>query len=255
MVLDYNKITEFMIESGKRLIKRTGNISDIGITKKDLTEEDLAIERGFKDIIKSFGDEHIIYAEEENGMFEHSENIWIVDPISGTSNFIKGLPYYAIVIAHLINHKTVFSAVYNPSAGELYTAYTGKGAFLNGERIKVSEGNRKIILRESSQWTQPELVEKIEESTEEFTVEKNTHSMGINYCAVARGDVDGIISMTKDSFPEFAGALIIQEAGGVFTNIEGKSDLNSTDRIFIGGNIKCYNDLFPLVKEQLSINP
>ena len=77
----------------------------------------------------------MLYAEEENNIFEHSRNIWIVDPISGTSNFIQGLPYYSIVIAHLINRKTVFSAIYNPSTNELFTAHLGKGAFLNGERI------------------------------------------------------------------------------------------------------------------------
>lgn len=79
--------------------------------------------------------------------------------------------------------------------------------------------------------------------------------MGINYCAVASGKVDGIIAMTKDSFPEFAGALIIQEAGGKFTNIDGQSDLNSTDRIFIGGNTKIYDDLLPLVREVVFEKP
>lgn len=65
-----------MLVSGKRLAGRVGNIADIGITKKYLTEEDLAIERGFKNIINSFGDNHVLYAEEENDVFKNSDNLW-----------------------------------------------------------------------------------------------------------------------------------------------------------------------------------
>jgi hypothetical protein len=75
--------------------------------------------------------------------------------------------------------------------------------------------------------------------------------MAINYCGVACGRYDGVISLSKDSFPEFAGDLIIQEAGGRFTNIEGEDNIKPTDRIFIGGNKKCYDELFPLVKQVL----
>jgi fructose-1,6-bisphosphatase/inositol monophosphatase family enzyme len=70
MEIDYKRITDFMLDSGKRILAKAGNIKDIGITKKDLTEEDLAIERGFKEIIQSFGPEHILFAEEENAIFE-----------------------------------------------------------------------------------------------------------------------------------------------------------------------------------------
>src|SRR5579863_94873 len=114
MEKEYQKIIDFMLVSGKRLIQRTGNIKDIGITKTDLTEEDLAIERGFKEIISSFEGEHVLYAEEEHDVFKNADSIWVADPISGTANFIQGKPYYSIVITHLINHKAVFAAVYNP---------------------------------------------------------------------------------------------------------------------------------------------
>lgn len=76
--------------------------------------------------------------------------------------------------------------------------------------------------------------------------------MAVNYCAVACGRSDGIAAFTKDAFPEFAGGFIIQEAGGKFTNIQGRSDISSTDRIFIGGNEKCYDEIFPLIKQAVS---
>jgi len=96
MAVDYQKVIDFMLVSGKRLVMRAGKIADIGIIKKDLTEEDLAIERGLKEIITSFGSDHALFAEEENDVFQESKNVWAVDPISSTSSFIKGLPHYAL---------------------------------------------------------------------------------------------------------------------------------------------------------------
>lgn len=247
---EYQKIIDFMLVSGKRLATRTGNIKDIGITKTDLTEEDLAIERGFKEIISSFEGEHVLYAEEENDVFKVADSIWVADPISGTANFIQGKPYYSIVITHLIKHKPVFAAVYHPGVDELFTAYAGKGAFLNNQPIKVSEGNNKIIVPESSLGRMQELglADKARDLLKNYNLEVNQHSMAINYCAVACGRYDGIASFSKDSFPEFAGSLIIQEASGRFTNIEGEDTIKPADRIFIGGNKSLYNELYSLIK-------
>lgn len=245
MKVDYQKIIDFMTVSGKRLVKRAGNIDDIGITKINLTEEDLTIERGFKDIIKSFDGEHVLYAEEENDFYESASNIWVADPISGTHNFIKGLPHYAIVISHLVDHKTVFAAVYDPSVDHLYTAYLGRGSFLNGEQIKVNNGlSKKMIARISSKRVGAEdLKKKIRENFAGYEIEDNKFSMAVNYCWVASGLFDGIISFTKDSFPEFAGSLIVREAGGNFTNKDGQSEILPSDRIFIGGNENVYKKI------------
>ena len=252
-MIDYQKITDFMLVSGKRLAGRVGNIADIGITKKYLTEEDLAIERGFKNIINSFGDNHVLYAEEENDVFKNSDNFWVVDPISGTKGFIEGRPNsYSIVISHLINHKAVFAAVYNPTADELFTAYIGKGAFLNNESIRVSHRSSQVILRPSTSWKRPEVIERLNQLLKGYSVISNWNSIAIQYCEVACGRADGIITATKDAFPEFAAALIIREAGGKFTNLRGSSDIDPADRIFIGGNQKIYNELFMFSNEALS---
>ena len=249
--IDYQQLLDFMLDSGKRLLARTGNIADIGVTKTDLTEEDLAIERGFKKIVEGFGKEHILYAEEEHDLFKKSEHVWVVDPISGTKNFIHGLPHYSIVIAHLVNRKTVFAAVYDPSVDEMFTAYKGKGSFLNGKPIHLSDSATKVILRPSSKWQEPEVIENAEKMLSEYTIERNTYSMAINYCSVACGRSDGVMSFTKDSFPEFAGGFILQEAGGKFTNIHGHSDISPTDRIFIGGHPKMYEQLLSIAQRSV----
>ncbi len=247
--VDYQRLLDFIKDAGERLALRAGNIADIGITKTDLTEEDLAIERGLKEIISSFSKEHVLYAEEENFEFEKSEHVWVVDPISGTANFIKGLPHYSIVIAHLVQHKAVFAAVYDPSVDELFTAHKDKGAFLNGNPIRTSTDNSRIILRPSSKWQEPEVIKKAEKMLSHYETETNTYSMAVNYCHVACGRFDGIISFTKDSFPEFAGGLIVREAGGKFTNIHGHSDIAPSDRIFMGANTATYDQLLAIARE------
>ncbi|MFA6432755.1 MAG: inositol monophosphatase family protein [Candidatus Paceibacterota bacterium] len=247
MAVDYQKVLDFMKDSGHRLKERSGNVSDIGVTKTNVTDEDFAIERGFKAIILGFGSDHVLYAEEENDVFVDFENVWAADPISGTRCFIAGEPHYSITIAHIVSGKVVFSAVYDPSVDELYTAYVGKGAFLNGIAIKVSQGNTRIIFRPSSKWHDPEVIRRAETAVSLFELERNAYSMAVNYCWVAAGRFDGVVSFTKDSFPEFAGGFILQQAEGCFTNVHGDSNIASHDRIFIGGNKSTYDELFPVI--------
>jgi len=249
MNAEYQKIIDFMRESGQRLQQRAGKITDIGVAKANLTEEDFRIERGFSEIIKGFGPGHTLYAEEENDLFQKSDNVWIVDPISSTESFIRGRPHYAIVISHYLKGRARFAAVYDPSVDELFTAETGKGAFINGKKIHIKDGRKpKMILPYWPSLAPRKMVKKIEQSLGDFTVLKTRYSMAIVYCNIACGRVQGVISFTVDSFPEFAGALIIKEAGGVFTNLEGSEALKPEDRVFIGGTPAVYKELHKIVK-------
>jgi myo-inositol-1(or 4)-monophosphatase len=247
MEIEYQKIIDFVLQSGKRLVERAGKIKDIGITKKDVTEEDFAIERGFKEIINGFGPEHVLYAEEENDVFKESNQLWVVDPISGTSTFLKGDPHYGIVVSHLVNHETVFAAVYDPAVDELFTAYKGKGAFLNGKKIKVAEADAPYLFRVSQVYP-ANVMESVGALLIHHDSKTEVGSLAVSYCRVARGIYSGVISFTKDSFPEFAGAFVVKEAGGKFTNLEGQENILPTDRIFVGGNEKAYEVLMETMK-------
>jgi myo-inositol-1(or 4)-monophosphatase len=247
MDIDYSRITDFILTSGKRIVTKAGKIKDIGITKKDLTEEDLAIERGFKEIIQSFGPEHVLFAEEEHAVFAESNQLWIVDPISGTSSFLKGEPHYGIVVSHVVHHETVFAAVYDPSVDELFTAYKGKGAFLNDKPIYVNE--HAPCLFRVSQVYPANVMERLGSILSPlYEVKTEVGSLAVSYCQVARGKYSGVVSMTKDSFPEYAGAFIVKEAGGVFTNIKGEENFSPTDRFFIGGDFKTQASLINILQ-------
>ncbi len=248
----YKEITTFIVSEGKRIAKRAGKIEDIGVKKQFLTEEDLIIERGLKKIIHNYYPKHGFYAEEEHDSFPANEDVWIADPISGTAAFIKNLPGYAIVISHTRKNEVLFSAVYVPSTNKLFTAFKGKGAFLNGKKISVSNKEEKIVFLISLEWKKPEIVEKILEKTKRFQINQNRYGQSSTLCHVAMGDYDGGINLCKDSFPMFALSLIVQEAGGVFTNLKGDSNIHFNDRVFISGNKTVYKKLFEITREILS---
>lgn len=249
MYLKYEKIIEYIVSEGKNLVSASKNIPS---TERAtfFKEADLRIERGLKTIIKNFGEDHELFSEEENLLFKKSKNMWVADPISGTQSFLNGLPHYCLVIAHLVDNEIKFACVYDPSSDDLFTAYLGKGSFLNGEQIFVSKEKRKVVVRGVTHYQDADLVERILLSTQKkFEVEKSYYSYAFDYCLVARGLIDGVISLTKDSFPEFAGSLIVREAGGIFTNKNGDEKIKETDRIFVIGNKDTYLELLDIISD------
>lgn len=241
----YHEIISFITASGKRLRERSGNIADIGITKQYLTEEDLRIERGLQEIIGRLGDGHSVFAEEEHDNFHATPHVWVIDPISSTKNFIEGLPHYAIVVTHVAQAQSQFAAIYDPSTDELFAAHRGKGAYRNGERLQLPvTGSRQVIFRVSYAWNDLAGAERVRATLPGYELVTNTDSIGVNYAELARGDVCGLICFAKDSFPNFAGSLLVQEAGGIATNAQGESNIQPSDRIFVAGNREQYASLF-----------
>ncbi|MBU0743853.1 MAG: hypothetical protein KKE11_00565 [Gammaproteobacteria bacterium] len=245
----YKKIIEQLVSSGKRIREKSGKIQDIGVAKKNLTEEDIRIERELKEIVKEFDQKHEFYAEEENEDFLEAKDVWAVDPISGTSAFIRGLPNYAIVAAHIHNNEVQFAAVYDPSMDNLYTAYRNKGAYLNNQKILVKNDPEKpsIIFNWSPDWKDSAKAKKIFYELSDFELYRMLSSYAVNDCLVACGKYNGVVCLAKDSFPSFASSLIIREAGGIFTNINGEENIRPSDRIFIGGDAKTYQKLKSIV--------
>lgn len=247
----YTKIVEQMVISGKRLREKAGKIKDIGVTKQYLTEEDIRIERELEGIVHKHCPEHKFFAEEEHGDFIDAEDVWVVDPISGTRVFLEGLPHYGIVVSHVHHKQVQFAAVYDPSAETLYTAQRNKGAYRNGKKISIQSKeskNKNIVLNISRTWKDSRVAHELISALSHYTVDTTIRSHAVNDCLVASGAYNGTISLTKDSFPNFASSLIVQEAGGQYTNIDGVENIDFSDRVFLGGDQKTYAELRILLK-------
>ncbi len=250
----YNEVINYVLAEGKVIAGKCGVIPDIGVTKKYVTEEDIRIERELKSIIQSFDSSHEIYAEEENNDWKESKNVWVIDPISGTRTFVKGIPHYGMVVSHVLNGKPQFAVVYDPSIDELFKVTRGGGAFLNDKQIHMNNDDNefksiRLILNMTHKQLGNNLSKEMIMKLSGSNLFRNSNSFAVNYCWVACGRYDGVIALTKDSFPEVAGSLFIQEAGGIFTNINGNKEIGPDDNFFVGGNQQSYAQLFELVKD------
>jgi len=250
---DADELIEFIVQAGKGLVDRQGHISDIGVTKRFLTEEDIRIERRLKEIVGRLPETSNFFAEEENNNFADAPSIWIADPISGTRRFIDGTGNYAIVISHMASGAVDFAAVYNPTVDKLYEAWKDEGAYVNGKRlICANQGKEKIIFAAAGTWNASDAPAKLREILEEkYMVFPSQGSFAYNYCLVAEGAFDGAITLTHDSFPDFAGCFIANQAGLTATNIRGEKDINQNDRAFVYGNNNTYDGLLKIARENL----
>lgn len=223
----YQEIIDYVKAKGKELVANSGKVVDIGVTKDWLTKQDIEIERDLVSIVAKLEGEHKVFAEEENNMFQAADNIWIIDPISATFNYIHGLYHYAIVISHVRNGEIQFGLVYDPSVDELFTAMKGRGTYLNGQRCYVN----------SQQMAKPPILFKVSELSETYKdvnlqilsnlldigPVKDIGSYGVHYAYVACGRVQAVVHRLKDAFPEFAGKILVEEAGGKFTDLQGNA--------------------------------
>ena len=151
---------------------------------------------------------------------------WLVDPIDGTTNFING-QHYTISIALRRGNDTVCGALYNPVAGEMFTAIKGQGAFLNGERIEVSEKTDTGMmmlgtsLPTSSRFTHAGFYERLAGITEPVGGVRTVGSSANSCAYVACGRLTGYFE--ESGLVDWAvGVLLVQEAGGIVTDWWGR---------------------------------
>lgn len=211
---------------GERLVEHAGKVADIGVRKRWLTEFDLAIERDIAAYVHALPGEHTLFAEEEHDIPRQSSNQWIVDPISSTRNFVRGLPLFSTVVSHVVEGETRFALVYDPSRRELFTARRGQGAFLNGERIFVERPSDDLFLHfmpAHRSFDRSRAVDAYDKLLQLGSVRTTGMSEGLQYAYVACGRFSGCASANIDVFPAWAGRLLVEEAGGVFTDFFGNA--------------------------------
>jgi myo-inositol-1(or 4)-monophosphatase len=208
------------------------------VTNADKESEKLILTRIRRSRIKS------TVNSEEAGTLNYGSRdvVWAVDPLDGTLNFVKRIPYFAVSIGALVRGDTVAGAIYNPVLDEMFTASQGMGAYLNGKRIHVSNA---ISLRNSSLifewWTgEPSIPDPLELEKRLYHFTRSLRSPGsvaLNLCSVASGRFDGLVTVFQRSpiYETAAGCLIVEEARGRVTNSSGESWQRFSRSILAGG--------------------
>ncbi|MBN1897194.1 MAG: inositol monophosphatase [Spirochaetes bacterium] len=233
-----NSVKDFILDlikrAGKKLSDLYGKISDYEIKSgnpKDLvTTADRAIEEFIKkEIEKRFPSDTII-AEESKILEKTGRDKWYIDPIDGTTNFIRKIPFFGISIAYEVRDTLQEGAIHFPILKEIFHATRGKGAFKNDQKICVSSRNNIInsllatgfaCLRSNLDNNNLKNLNRILPLIHDI---RRTGSACYDLCSVACGRFDGFWELNLASWDVKAGALLVNEAGGKVTDFDGKED-------------------------------
>ncbi len=220
-----------------------------------VTEVDRAAEAAIIEVLREAYPQHAILAEEsgQTGETADSEYQWIIDPLDGTTNFIHGFPQYAISIALAKNGVLEQAVVFDPTRNELFTASKGAGAYLNERRIRVS---KRIRLNESLIGTGFPFREfdhvdaylaMFRELTQRTAGIRRPGAAALDLAYVACGRLDGFWEMGLQPWDMAAGVLLIQEAGGLVSDLAGETDFMQTGNVVAGGP-KIFGQLLPIIQ-------
>ena len=194
-----------------------------------VTEADLEAEQMFRDLIAARFPDHAVIGE-ESGMSPTARDArfqWIIDPVDGTTNFAHGLAFFCVSIALQIAGALAVGVIYDPIADELFTAERGEGARLNGQPIHVSNAEALIDAMMCTGFPYTVREDRLKQVAvfaaflPEAQAVRRLGSAALDLAYVACGRLDAFWEESLKAWDMAAGALIVQEAGGVVTNVDG----------------------------------
>jgi histidinol-phosphatase len=197
-------------------------------TKADqspVTEADVRAEQAIHEVLRSHFPDYGFYGEETGQHNLDAESLWLVDPIDGTKSFVRECPFFSTQIALMRAGELVLGVSSAPAYAELAWAERGRGAFLNGKPIRVSKtaalaqtivstGNLKTLARNPAGWRRlGDLIGAISRI--------RGYGDFVHYHLLARGSLDVVIESDVNILDIAALTVLVREAGGIFTDLEG----------------------------------
>lgn len=238
------------LEQGKTL---SADSLEFKNDKDIVTVVDKAVEKFIVERIAKAYPSHATYGEEfgrSRGVV--SDYCWVIDPIDGTTSFVHGQPFYSVSIALRYKDVPVLAAVCAPRLGEIFYAERGAGAFVNGERMKVSRRAKLIdsvlstgfaCLRANLQKNNLDAFCRI---VPKLRGVRRYGSAAIDMAFVAAGRLEGFWEMQLQPYDIAAGELLVTEAGGHVSDFSGRSDFPLAGTLATNGLIN--EELLPLLK-------
>ena len=217
-----------------------------------VTRVDGAAEEAVIDIVRKAYPEHGFIAEESGESTPDAEYLWIIDPLDGTTNFIHGFPQYAVSIAVQRRGTLEHAVVYDPTKNELFTASKGRGAFLNDRRIRVSKCLKLDDALVGTGFPFKELgrlelyMKQLQVFMSKSSGVRRAGAAALDLAYVACGRLDAFWELGLAPWDMAAGALLIQEAGGLVADMTGEQDFMST-----GDVVAATPKIFPAVLEAM----
>ncbi len=245
-------------EAGDIIARSADRIDQLQIENKDkndfVTEIDRAAENAIIGLLKKSYPDHAFLGE-ESGKHEGAKDAstqyeWIIDPLDGTTNFLYGIPHYAVSIALKKDGKLDQAVIYDPAKDDLFYASRGGGAFLNKRRIRVS---KRLSLENALLTTgvpyrpdQEELVDKYFQTMKALIINtagvRRPGAASLDLAYVAAGRYDGFWEYGLHEWDIAAGVLLVQEAGGLVGDLKGGDTYFKTGDI-VAASPKVFKDM------------
>ncbi|MDB5943762.1 MAG: suhB [Ramlibacter sp.] len=234
------------------------DVESVRISQKQVndfvTEVDHAAEAAIIETLLTAYPDHGILAEESGSTHgaKNAENVWIIDPLDGTTNFIHGFPVYCVSIALAVRGKVEQAVIYDPSRNDLFTATNGRGAYLNERRLRVS---KRTQLKESLISTgfpfRPgdnfnNYLRMMAEVMSRTAGLRRPGAAALDLAYVAAGYTEGFFETGLSPWDVAAGSLLVTEAGGLIGNFTGESNFMD-QRECVAGNPRIYGQLVAIL--------
>ncbi len=222
-----------------------------------VSEVDHAAEAAIIKTLRDAYPTHSFLGEESGVTAGDAENVWIIDPLDGTTNFLHGLPQYCVSIALQQRGQITQAVIYDPTRNDLYTATRGRGAFLNDRRIRVSNRARiqdAIIgtgfpFRDFAHFDA--YMAMFRDLVKKTSGIRRPGSAALDLAYVAAGWYDGFWEIGLSKWDVAAGALLVHEAGGLVGDFEGNETWLETGNI-VAGNPKVFAQILQVLRPHLT---
>ena len=219
-----------------------------------VTSIDLRSQEAIVRVILNAYPDHAIVGEEGHAGNRQSESVWFVDPLDGTTNYVHGLPFCCVSIAHCDPHGLACGVVYDPVRKETFAAARGQGATHNGRSIRVSDTRRLCdsVVSTQIQSDDPIAIDRFATRARRFvSAARALRVLGAPALAlayVACGRLDAFCEPDMSPWDTLAGSLIIAEAGGRISTFSGAARSPHPHSSIVGSNAKLHDELLAILE-------
>ncbi len=250
-------------KAGENIVRASDELHRFEVKAKGVnnfvTEVDLNAEREIIYHLQKAYPDHAILGE-ESGLIgnENAEYRWIIDPLDGTTNFIRGIPHYAVSIACMYRGRIEHAVILDPVRREEFTASRGRGAQLNGHRIRVSDLasldgallGTGIPFKEHCDDKLGPYSKTIEVLAGQCAGIRRAGAASLDLAYVAAGRLDAFWEIGLAQWDIAAGVLLVREAGGLVADIDASDNYLESGNI-VCGNPRCFKAVLQVVKPLL----
>ncbi len=234
-------------KAGDIIVRALDRLSSLDVQEKQandyVTDIDLKAEQAIIDILHTAYPTDSFLTEEQGEIWhEDQEAIWVIDPIDGTLNFLHGFPHFAVSIAKKVKGRVELGVIFNPVTQDMFTVVRGEGATLNDRRIRVSQrtGLHGALVASNMPRAgdRSDLYAKLmEKIVPKVGAVRRTGSSALDLAYVAAGYLDTFVCNHFQEWDVAAGILLVREAGGVVTDLQGGDAILQTGGL-VASNIK-----------------